>query len=483
MRSFPQKGLPNKMKRFLEGSALIDSLRHFRRNGMMTERNPDLYIEDLVNAGSGLDAYVERSPVAETMLEVVTPLLQGNVAHNSSRINVLWVIDHVCYDGSLHGGGRLYWNVLPCFDANRFQIIACMLRASDTIREIFTKSPVPVAILDKGKFDPMTLWTLLRLIKKHRIDVAHLHCYGASTFGRLAGLMTGVPTIIHDYDTEVYFPYPWYLRMADRALAPMTQGAIAASPMVREFQETRRGIDHRRISMMLHAIPAEKYATIPQEKVLRIREELKADSSMKIVGTVTKLGPQRGNEIFLQAAGRVLKSLPNVRVLMLYKPTYFHRLPNQRYVPVSPSETEIVITKLETLARELGIDKNVQFIEWSEDSDELISVCDLIVAPFLSERFSSVHILEAMAMGKPVIATALGEQREIVEDGISGYLVAPGNAQELAERVTRLLAQPDELDRLGRRAREKAEQYSVDSYVQKLQSLYRALAANGSSKG
>jgi glycosyltransferase involved in cell wall biosynthesis len=479
---FPEKGLPNKMKKFLEGSALADSLRSFRRNDIMTEQNADLYSEDLKKSSSHLNAYAENPPVAETASEVVTPFMQENVNDNMSRTNVLWVIDHVCYDGSLHGGGRLYWNVLPHFDANRFQIIACMLRASDEIREIFAKSPVPVTILDKGKFDPTTLWTLLRLIKEHRIDVVHLHCYGASTFGRLAGLMSGVPTIIHDYDTEIYFPYPWYLGLADRALAPITRSAIAASPMVRHFQEKRRRINNERISLMLHAIPAEKYAAIPQEKVLRTRERLNIDSSMKIVGTVTKLGPQRGNKIFLQAAARVLTSLPNARFLMLYKPTYFHRLPNQRYVPVSASDMEIGIAKLETLARELGVEKNVQFIEWSENSDELISVCDVIVAPFLSERFSSVHILEAMAMGKPVIATALGEQREIVENGINGYLVAPQDVQELAERMLGILAQPDELDRLGRRAREKAEQYSVESYVQKLQSLYRALAANGSSK-
>jgi glycosyltransferase involved in cell wall biosynthesis len=397
-----------------------------------------------------------------------------------ARINVLWVIDHVCYDGSLHGGGRLYWNIPPRFDSDRFRIVLYMLRASETIRQVFARSPVQVKILDKGKFNPTTFWTFLRLIREENIHVMHLHCYGASTFGRIAGLMTGVPTIIHDYDTEVYFPYPWYLGLADSALAPITGGAIAASPMVREFQQRRRRINHKRISLMLHAIPANKYAPIPSAKVLGIRERLNIDSSMKIVGTVTKLGPQRGNEILLQAAARVLKSLPNIRFLMLYKPTYFHRLPNQRYVPVSPSDMEIGITKLETLARELGVEKNVQFIEWSENSDELISVCDLIVAPFLSERFSSVHILEAMAMGKPVIATALGEQREIIENGINGYLVAPGNVQDLAEQVTRLLSQPDELDQLGRRAREKADRYSVDTYVQKLQSLYRDLAANGS---
>jgi hypothetical protein len=151
------------------------------------------------------------------------------------RTNVLWVIDHVCYDGSLHGGGRLYWNVLPRFDAERFRIVPCMLRASETIRHVFAKSSVPVRILDKGKFDPTTLWTFLRLIKEENIHVMHLHCYGASTFGRLAGMLTGVPSIIHDYDTEVYFPYPWYLGLTDRLLAPRTRAAIAASPMVRLF--------------------------------------------------------------------------------------------------------------------------------------------------------------------------------------------------------------------------------------------------------
>jgi hypothetical protein len=121
-----------------------------------------------------------------------------------STINVLWVIDHVCYDGSLHGGGRLYWNVVPRFDSSRFQIIPCMLRANGTIRNLFANSPAPVRILDKAKFDPTTIWTFLQLLRDEKIDVMHLHCYGASTFGRIAGLITGIPAIIHDYDTEVY---------------------------------------------------------------------------------------------------------------------------------------------------------------------------------------------------------------------------------------------------------------------------------------
>jgi glycosyltransferase involved in cell wall biosynthesis len=398
-----------------------------------------------------------------------------------SPINVLWIIDHVCYDGSLHGGGRLYWNVVPRFDSNRFRIVPCMLRAGETIREVFAHSPVPVKILDKGRFDPTTLWTFLRLIREENIHVMHLHCYGASTFGRLASLITGVPAIIHDYDTEVYFPYPWYLRAADRLLAPTTPSAIAASPMVRDFLMRKRKIGRERIRMMFHAVPAEKYAPVSRERVQAIKGLLGINGRTKIVGTLTKLGPQRGNEYVLAAAAAALKVFPELLFLILYKPTYFHRLPNQSYVPVSGADIQGKAMDLEGLAGTLGISKNVRFIEWPENVDEWISACDLIVAPFLTDRFSSVNLLEAMAMGKLVISTDIGEQREIIQNGIDGFLVSPGDVEGLAEAILQILTKPEALDQMSRRARAKAEQYSADAYAENLQRLYAELAASGRS--
>jgi glycosyltransferase involved in cell wall biosynthesis len=398
-------------------------------------------------------------------------------------MNVLWAIDHVCYDGSLHGGGRLYWNVLPRFDADHFRIVPCMLRADETIRNVFAKSPVPVRILEKGKLAPTTLWTFLRLIKEEHIHVMHLHCYGASTFGRLAGLLTGVPSIIHDYDTEVYFPYPAYLGIADRVLAPLTRGAIATSPMVREFLMRKRKITSGRIQMLLHAIPPEKYAPVPPGRLRRVRERIGAGEHVRLIGTPTKLGPQRGNEYLLQAAAQVLNAFPHALFVLLYKPTHFHRLPNRQYVPVADAETASQVSELEALAGRLRLGSKIRLLEWPEDIDELIAACDLIVAPFLSERFSSVNLLEAMALGKSIIATDLGEQREIIRNGINGYLVSPGNVRELAERIVHVLTHPGELDRMGRHARATAERYSVDAYVQRLQQLYAQVASNGVTSG
>jgi glycosyltransferase involved in cell wall biosynthesis len=393
-----------------------------------------------------------------------------------SRINVLWVIDHVCYDGSLHGGGRLFRHVVPQFRADRLRVTPCFLRATQTIREVFADSPVPVRVLNKHKFDPTTLGTLLRLIKEEKIDVMHLHCYGASTFGRVAGLMSGIPTIVHDYDTEVYFPYPWYLWFADAALSPHTGGAIAASPMVRDFLIKKRRIETGKIRTMFHAIPLEKYIPVPQDRIMRAKQSLGVHPDTRIVGTVTKLGPQRGNEHLLHAARRVLKAFPDALFLVLYKPTRFHRLPSRKYVEVSTVDGGPA-AGLQAMASALGIHGKVRFVEWPENLDELVSAFDFMVAPFLSERFSSVHLLEGMAMGKPAVATDMGELSEVVKDGVNGYLVPHGDAGELAQRILKLLTDPQELDRMSRNARRESQQYSVDAYARSLEGLYEDLAA------
>jgi glycosyltransferase involved in cell wall biosynthesis len=401
--------------------------------------------------------------------------MSGVGSPRTARINALWVIDHVCYDGSLHGGGRLYWNVLQHFEESRIRVVPCLLRATAEIRRVFRDSPVPVRILDKGKFDPSTLWTFLHLIKEEAIDVMHLHCYGASTFGRVASALTGVPAVIQDYDTEVYFPYPWYLWLADLALAPVTDRAIAPSPMVRDFLVRKRKIDGARITGMVHAIPADRYQPVAAARVAAIRDTLGVAPGVRLVGTVTKLGPQRGNDVLLEAAAQVVRRVPNCCFVLLYQPTPFHRLPSRKYVEVSTTDAEASVAELARQIERLGLGSFVRLVERPAHVGDYVAACDFVVAPFLSERFSSVPLLEAMAQGKAVVATALGEQGEIVQDGVNGLLVRPGQVDELAASIAHLLEDPVALRRLGRRAREDAEGYGAPAYARALEGMYAEL--------
>ena len=395
----------------------------------------------------------------------------------SEPVNVLWVIDHVCYDGSLHGGGRLYWNLVPRFDPRRVRIVPCFLRSSEILRRVFAEAPAPVRILEKSKFDITTVWTLLRLIRAERIDVMHLHCYGASSFGRIAGWIAGVPTIVHDYDTEVYFPYPWYLWLFDRVLSGMTRGAVAASPMVREFAIRTRKIAPEKIRLMFHAVPEEKFQELSSKRIAGIRAELGLGPEVEIVGTVTKLGPQRGNVDLVRAAHRVLQHRPETIFLLIYKETVYHRDPQKKYVSDPKLDrSEEGRQGLLDLIRQLGIEDRVLLIDGWDRSDEYIAAMDVVTAPFQSRRFSSVKLLEAMAQAKPVVATELGEQRELIRDGREGYLVPPGDIDRLAERIEHCLAHPEERRRLGRRARETARKHSVPSVVTDLGRWYRQLA-------
>ena len=165
--------------------------------------------------------------------------------------------------------------------------------------------------------------------------------------------------------------------------------------------------------------------------------------------------------------------------VLIYKPTLFHRLPDKKYVEVTRADTEGQIALVMDEVERAGIREHVRLIEWPENVDELISACDLMVAPFLSARFSSVYLLEAMAKGKPVIATDLGEQRDVIKDGVNGFLVRPGDLQELSSRISQLVSDPEELARLARGARSEADKYSADAYARRLENLYTELAGNG----
>jgi glycosyltransferase involved in cell wall biosynthesis len=345
------------------------------------------------------------------------------------------------------------------------------------VRAVFEENkPLGVRFLDKGKYDLTQLWTLYRLIKKENIHVMHLHCYGASTFGRIAGLITGVPSVIHDYDTQVYFPYPWYLWIVDRLLAPKTQGALAASPMVRDYMIKRRRIEKSNVSMMFHAVPEEKFAPVPKERLMNARKDLGLNENDRVIGTITKLDPHRGNEYLIRAIAEVVKVVPDVQVLIIYMAIRFHRRPNEQFVDVSNiKEKDKMLENLKALARELGIEKNVRFIESWNKMDEIIPVCDVIAAPFLSKRYSSVHLIEAMAMGKPLITTDIGEQREIVDDGINGYLIPPRDVKVLSEKILELLTDSEKLQKMSKESQAKARQYSVSACVESLQRLYSRL--------
>jgi len=117
---------------------------------------------------------------------------------------------------------------------------------------------------------------------------------------------------------------------------------------------------------------------------------------------------------------------------------------------------------LEEEARSLGISSNVRFLGFRQDVLEWMSACDIFVLPSRSEGMPLV-ILEAMSIGKPVIATHVEGVAEVIEDGVNGYLVPPENAREIAEKIIFLLGDNKKRVQIGEAARQRViEGYSFD---------------------
>src|SRR5919109_4186526 len=150
------------------------------------------------------------------------------------KLNVLQVCDHLGWEGSrMHGVKRLFGWMIPRFDRDRFNVSLVSLRKKDLSEETLDALGVEITYLERGKFDPLTLPAMLRVIDRKRIDVLHLHGYGATTFGRLAAAFRRIPTILHEHANLT--DTPWFQKIADRVLEPFTDLALAVSLSTAKF--------------------------------------------------------------------------------------------------------------------------------------------------------------------------------------------------------------------------------------------------------
>src|SRR5712671_4688230 len=150
------------------------------------------------------------------------------------KLRILQVCDHLGWEGSrMHGVKRLFAWMIPRFDAGRFDVALVSLRKKDLSEETLDALGIDITYLHKSKFDPATLTALLKIIDRKQIDVLHLHGYGATTFGRIAGAMRGIPVVLHEHANLTRTP--WFQKIADRLLEPYTDIAIAVSQSTADF--------------------------------------------------------------------------------------------------------------------------------------------------------------------------------------------------------------------------------------------------------
>ncbi len=355
----------------------------------------------------------------------------------------------------MHGVKRLFAWMIPRFDPARFKVSLISLRSPDTSGDRLEDHGIDVTYLSRSKFDPLTLPALLTELDRRDADILHLHGYGATTFGRLAAARRGWPALLHEHANLT--DTPWFQKIADRALAPYTDLAIAVSRSTAEFVTRARKVPASITRVVYLGAPLEEFSqTRTSEEVMAARSSLRLPARAPVVGTVTRLMPAKGNQYLVEAARTVLDDIPDVHFCIV-------------------GEGEL-LGDLERQARRLGIAERVRFAGYTRDVAGALAAFDVVTFPSLWEG-TPLTAFEALAAGRPIVAADADGLVDILHDGRDAVLVPKRDADALARAVTALLRDEDRRSRLAAGARATGAAYDIGVFVWKMEQLYELLHA------
>ena len=293
---------------------------------------------------------------------------------------------------------------------------------------------------------------LVRFLRRERPDVVHGFLFHGYVLGTAVARLCRVPVVVQSRRSLGIFKAgrPHYVAL-ERLATRFTDMVVANSEGVREDAIRREGLPRGKTLVIYNGVDA--HAVVPPDPDL-----VKAlEGARPVVGVVANLIGYKGHRFFLEAWSTVLRAHPAAVALL---------------VGDGPLRAE-----LEALVRERGLGASVRFLGARPDVTAILSLVDLVVHPSLQEGFSNA-ILEAMAAGKPVVATAVGGSPEAIADGETGLLVPPEDSAALAGAMLRLLGEPGTAARMGEAARRRAAtEFGMARMVEQYEALYERLVS------
>jgi glycosyltransferase involved in cell wall biosynthesis len=370
---------------------------------------------------------------------------------STRMLNVLHVCDHLGWEGSrMHGVKRLFSWMMPRFDPARFNVSLVSLRKKDLSEETLESLGIDISYLHKSRFDPATLTALLKIIDRKSIDILHMHGYGATTFGRSAAALRRLPTILHEHANLT--DTPWFQKVADRALEPFTDIAIAVSKSTADFVINARLVPARKVRVVYLGAPFDEFSRLRSgEEVAATRRVLGLGPDDFAIGTITRLHDSKGNEYLVEAARLVLDVRPRARFFLVGEG------------PLRPD--------LEARAARLNLGDRFVFAGFVKDVAATLAAFDLSVFPSLWEG-TPLTAFEALAAGNAIVATDADGLLDILRDGHDARIVPKRNARALADQIVALMDAPGERARLSANARLTGADYDIGAFVRKMERLY-----------
>lgn len=305
----------------------------------------------------------------------------------------------------------------------------------------------------KSKYDLRVVPKLVQHFKTQRTDAVITVGAGDKMFwGRIAAKLAGVPVICSALHST---GWPDGVGRLNRWLTPITDAFIAVAKQHGQFLKDFEHFPANKVVVIPNGVDTERFQPDPSAKA-RVRSELGFPFDCKLVGIVAALRPEKNHELFLRAAKIITDRCPKAHFLIIGD---------------GPERA-----KIEQTIHSLGLQSKVRLLGTRSDTPYLLAALDAFALTSHNEA-SPVSILEALSCGVPVVSTRVGSVTESVHDRWNGFTVTPGDANEVANCLRKILDDPDTAEAMGTNGRMHVQQnasldYMVSSYEQLIHQIY-----------
>ncbi len=300
----------------------------------------------------------------------------------------------------------------------------------------------------------LKLWSL---IKKKNIDVIHCNCIRSLLYIVLAAKLSSTPVL-------------WYVKselvnnildrigfvLADKILFLCETNKRDKYPKLVNFFENK-------IEILKMGLDLQDTINAEKSDKTSLKHELSINGKMVNVVTVSRLSPLKGVHYLLEALAMIISHHSNVMLYIVGDPVIDE---HRGYQDV-----------LWQIIKKHNLEAHVKFTGWRTDVLEIVSLMDILVQPSISEGLGR-SALEAMSLGKPVVASRLGGLREVITDGENGFLVEPGDVRSLAEKISILIKNKELRDSLGKAAKKIIfSEFLIQDHISRLERIWTDMAS------
>ncbi len=368
------------------------------------------------------------------------------------KINILYVVASM----KLGGAERMAANLALGLNKSKYKVTFCAFEPGPLSKEL-SESGIEVFIFRrKMRYDIFLLWKVLMLMIRKKIMIVHAHAFQQNCYAFPAAKITGVPLFVMSEHGSIekqlakkrrFYINKVFMNSAD---AFITVSNAHKNELV-EFLKAPR----EKITVVYNGVDITKSTGIKSTET--IKKGLNIDLNTYLVTNVGNFRPVKNQGYFLQAAVQVLKKLPRTIFLLVGEGG--------------------MRSELEDLSKKLGIAERVMFLGSREDVADILSITDVAAVSSSYETFG-IAAAEAMAMSKPVVATAVGGIPELVKDKVSGFLVPLENPEKMAGRIVQLLEDKNLAESMGKAGRACIEKnFTLKLMIDNIDQLYQRLMA------